>query len=87
LDIEGSSLGAKEDDACSYEKNSEPLPNGWSLTQEQDRKDSNEQKAQLIDVCDFRSIAHLFDIEYLIFKIYIPIIVKPVTKKSPMPPH
>ena len=57
LDIDGSPLPTDYDGAYSNEKNSKPLPSSWSFAEEQDRKDSNEQKAQLIDWCDFRGIA------------------------------
>lgn len=59
MDVDFSAFQSKDDDACSNEKNAKPLPSDWSFPEEQDRKESYEQEAQLIDWRDFRGIAHL----------------------------
>ena len=59
LDVDFSPFQSQDDDACSNEKNAKPLPSDWAFPEEQDRKESYEQEAQLIDWRDFRGIAHL----------------------------
>jgi len=54
-----SALQRQNHDARTHEKNSEPVPHSWTLTQKGHGKNRDEHHAQLVDGSDFRSIADL----------------------------
>ncbi len=58
MDVDDSTFQRQDDDAYANEKNADPLSRGRSFPQKQDRKESYEQEAQLIDGCDLRGLAH-----------------------------